>query len=433
MNNNNSDLYIRNLRSKAEEILQEQENSAPETREELSPERFRAIIHELNIHQVELEIQNEQLRQAQKELELARIRYYELYDLAPVGYLTLDEKGIIQETNLTAAHLFERGKEKILKQPLTHFITPDDQDIHYLSFKELEKTGEQKVYELRMLNKEGSPFWVQVEMTKAQDPESGENIYRTVIIDITERKQAENTVKTNLEHKEDKLESLGILAGGIAHDFNNHLATLQGNLSLVKSYKNRPDMLEEKIQNMETVVQRAKELNDHLFEFATGGTADNKVISIKNLIKETTRYILSSSSRVSCSLAIPKNLWEVKIDEEQITQVLYNIINNAAQSMTEGGVISVSAENVTLESEKEDFIPLPAGKYVKISIKDEGPGIQEKNLQKIFDPFYTAKVEGSGMGLATSYSIVKKHNGYIQVKSELGKGSTFNVFLPAHM
>ena len=178
------------LRKRAEEKAREQVDALPENLSALS-EETRRLFHELRVHQIELEIQNEELRRAQVELEAARTRYFDLYDLAPVGYFTLSEKGLILEANLTAAGLLGVGRSALVKQPLSRFILSDDQDTYYRFRKRLFETGAPQVCDLRIVNGEGSPFWARMEVTVAQDGESGAPVCRAVVSDITERKQAE--------------------------------------------------------------------------------------------------------------------------------------------------------------------------------------------------------------------------------------------------
>jgi CheY-like chemotaxis protein/anti-sigma regulatory factor (Ser/Thr protein kinase) len=162
--------------------------------------------------------------------------------------------------------------------------------------------------------------------------------------------------------------------------------------------------------------------------FAKGGAPVKKVSSIKVLIEDSTIFALRGSN-VKPEFSFAKNLWNVEIDEGQISEVINNLIINANQAMPDGGVINVYAENVHVS--KDDVLPLGEGKYVKIVIEDKGIGISEDYLQKIFDPFFTTKQDGSGLGLATTYSIIKKHDGYIDVKSDIGKGTSFYIYLPA--
>jgi CheY-like chemotaxis protein len=173
---------------------------------------------------------------------------------------------------------------------------------------------------------------------------------------------------------------------------------------------------------------RARDLTQQLLTFSKGGAPIKKTASIDELLKDTTVFTLSGSN-VKCKFSIPEDLWSVEIDEGQISQVINNLIINADQAMPEGGTISISAENVIIGA--EDVLPLKEGRYLKIKIQDQGIGIPEEYLQKIFDPYFTTKQKGSGLGLTIAYSIIKNHKGYIAVKSKLGVGSKFSIYLPA--
>ena len=189
--------------------------------------------HELGVHQIELEMQNEELRRTQEELEGSRARYFDLYDLAPVGYFTLSEQGLILEANLTAARLLGVARATLVKQPLSRFIFPGDQDIHYRHRKQLLETGAPQSWELRLLRKDAAPFWARVEATTAQDAD-GAAVWRVAVSDITESKRTEEE-KAKLEAQNrqlQKAEGLGRMAGAIAHHFNNHLTAVMGNLEL---------------------------------------------------------------------------------------------------------------------------------------------------------------------------------------------------------
>jgi len=240
--------------------------------------------------------------------------------------------------------------------------------------------------------------------------------------DITgKRKMEEELLKTQ------KLESIGILASGIAHDFNNILTAILGNVSLAKMHWHPREVIE-RLTDVERALVRAKELTQQLLTFSKDRAPTVKTTSIARLLKESASFALSGS-RAKCEFSLPGDLWVVEIDEGQISQVIDNIVINADQAMPEGGIVKVVAENVVIGT--EDFLPLKAGNYVKVSIEDRGIGIPEENLQKIFDPYFTTKQKGSGLGLAVSHSIIKNHNGHIAVESRLGIGSTFHIYLPA--
>lgn len=242
-----------------------------------------------------------------------------------------------------------------------------------------------------------------------------------------ERKAEEHLLKVQ------KLESVGLLAGGIAHDFNNILTSIMGNVSLAKLKMERLKCTDtEELLNLlteaEKASQQARNLTHQLLTFAKGGAPILKSTTISDLLRDTAGFALRGSN-VKCDFQFPDDLWKVEADEGQISQVIYNLVINADQSMPYGGVIEITADNVVLTQEKA--LPLEAGNYVKILVRDTGMGIPEDHLDKIFDPYFSTKQKGSGLGLTTSYSIINKHRGLIEVESQLGKGSAFTIFLPA--
>jgi CheY-like chemotaxis protein len=230
--------------------------------------------------------------------------------------------------------------------------------------------------------------------------------------------------------KAEKLESLGTLAGGIAHDFNNALMAILGNISFVKSEVERGGDLFESLAEAENAVFRAKDLTAQLLTFSKGGSPIKKTGSLTGLIRDSVRYSLKKAD-VQSNFSIAEDLWPVEFDQAQIDQVIRNVATNAEQAMPDGGIVEVSAENVTLPGQSESGLPLFPGRYVKISIKDEGKGIPEDSISRIFDPFFTTKTKGSGLGLSVAYSIMNSHNGYIRALSQVGKGATFEIYLPA--
>ncbi len=223
-----------------------------------------------------------------------------------------------------------------------------------------------------------------------------------------------------------KLESVGILAGGIAHDFNNVLTAILGNISLVERIK---DFEKQKplLANAEKACMRAKGLTQQLLTFARGGEPIRETASIHDVIRDSADFVLQGSN-VACNFTIPDTLWLVKIDKGQISQVVQNIALNAKNAMPKGGVIDIVCENWAWE--KNGACPAP-GNYVRVTIKDTGIGISAENIEKIFDPYFTTRDVGHGLGLAVTRSIIAKHNGYIEVVSKLGEGTAFIIYLPA--
>lgn len=228
----------------------------------------------------------------------------------------------------------------------------------------------------------------------------------------------------------EKLESTGVLAGGIAHDFNNLLSIIIGNLSLAQVYTNKNDKIAKILMDTEKACFRARDLTKQLLTFSKGGSPIKKTISIIELIKETVIFALRGSN-VGYAFSITPDLFPVNVDEGQINQVLSNIVINASHAMPEGGTVITMAENIEIDPKNTFATPLPPGLYIRISIRDHGTGIAKKNLQSIFDPYFTTKPTGSGLGLATAHSIIEKHEGFIAVQSQETKGTSFDIYLPA--
>jgi PAS domain S-box-containing protein len=240
---------------------------------------------------------------------------------------------------------------------------------------------------------------------------------------ITGRKRAEEE-----RLRFSKLESLGTLSGGIAHDFNNILTAILGNIGLAMLDGKIEPQVRDRLAQAEQACIRAQALSRQLLTFAKGGAPIKKIVSIANLLKESA-ILTSSGSKSRDEVSIPEDLWSVEADEGQINQVISNLLINADQAMPEGGIIKIKTENILVEAESN--LPISKGKYVKLAIADQGIGISPKYLDKIFDPYFSTKQKGSGLGLATAYSIIKNHSGHIQVESQLGVGTTFYIYLPA--
>jgi PAS domain S-box-containing protein len=247
--------------------------------------------------------------------------------------------------------------------------------------------------------------------------------------DITELKRAQED-RLELERQllqAQKLESLGVLAGGIAHDLNNIMMVILGNLDLLASVK-LPERSRGQLLNAEKACEQAQTLANRLLTFAKGGLPIKKIQPLGKLLNESASLALSGS-RSKLSIDLRENLWAVEVDASQMIQVFCNLLINADQAMPQGGSVAIQAENVKVE--KEDILPLKTGKYVKVTIADQGLGIPPPYLDKIFDPYFTTKPKGSGLGLTTAYSIVKQHLGHLAVESVGDVGATFSVYLPA--
>jgi signal transduction histidine kinase/CheY-like chemotaxis protein len=250
---------------------------------------------------------------------------------------------------------------------------------------------------------------------------------RGIIIDNRDQKRLEQEIL-----KAQKLESLGILAGGIAHDFNNILTSILGNLSLARLYLDRGDngvdRVRDRVSDAETASRRAKDLTQQLLTFSKGGKPVKRLIASAEVIREAAGFT-SIGSGVRCEFDLAEDLWDVEADAGQLTQVLNNLVINASQAMGRGGLVRIIADNIP-EARSKTF-SLGAGNHIRICVQDRGTGIPEEYLSRVFDPYFTTKEGGSGLGLATAYSIVHNHGGTITVDSRPGEGTTVCIFLPA--
>ena len=225
-----------------------------------------------------------------------------------------------------------------------------------------------------------------------------------------------------------KLESLGLLAGGIAHDFNNLLTVLMGNVSLIRLDKSLSAEAKESLEQAAKAAGRARDLTQQLLTFAKCGAPLRVAVSLPEVVREVAEFALRGS-KVSCRFDLPADLWPADVDKGQIGQVVQNIVINALQAMPDGGVMEIALSNREVGPEFGDV--LAPGRYLRLDLTDHGPGIPAADLGRIFDPYFTTTKQGSGLGLATVHSIVKKHAGHITAESAPARGTTFHIWLPA--
>ena len=241
--------------------------------------------------------------------------------------------------------------------------------------------------------------------------------------DVTDHNRLEEELR-----KVQKLESLGLLAGGIAHDFNNLLTGILGSVSLAQLHADTGSQQAAWLLEAEKAIERARTLTQQLLTFSKGGAPVRKTARIDELILDSASFALRGSN-VGCEFSIPDDLWPVDIDEGQISQVISNLVVNADEAMPEGGTVRVGARNLAPGEPRPS--ELPDGRCVEISVTDQGIGVPTEYLERIFDPYFTTKKKGSGLGLTTCYAIVRKHGGTITVESRPGRGSTFRICLEA--
>ena len=361
-------------------------------------------------------------KQAEEALRKSVERYRLLHEYAPIGILLASRSGQILEVNSAAIQIL--GSPTVEATKGINLITFPllIQAGVSAAFQHCVETGQVVSGEYPYITNWGKSVYAHLSFVPIPDNHGRVNLVHAIIEDITERKRMEEELQ-----KTQKLESLVVLAGGIAHDFNNLLTGIFGYIDLARSVSKDVRAIEYLEATLSTMT-RARALTLQLLTFAKGGAPVQKLTPLIPFIEEAVNFALSGSN-ISCRFDLAENLRPCNIDKNQIGQVIDNIVINAQQAMPNGGTLEITAGNVPLG--KKGHPSLAEGHYVKVSIKDTGIGIPKDVMPRIFDPFYTTKTKGHGLGLATSYSIVKRHGGCIDVESEPGKGSTFHVYLPA--
>lgn len=355
-----------------------------------------------------------------QELRETADRYRLLFEHSPVGIFHYDQYLILTRSNHRFAQILKSSQENLLGLDLRKL-----KDRSVLPALEDALQGQMGHYEgLYRATTSETEVWINMNTGPVLDRD-GKTIGGVGIVeDTSEHRRSEDE-----RNRHQKLESLGLLAGGIAHDFNNLLTSVLANISLLKHPTQPLAMADREIlSDAELAALRARDLTQQLLTFSKGGAPVKRMTRLDKLIRETTSFALRGSSS-KYELQIDPDLWPADVDAAQIAQVIQNLVINADQAMQGGGSILIRAHNLRLG--KNEKSGLDAGDYVRIQVVDNGIGIPAKNLEHIFDPYFTTKQNGSGLGLTTSYSIINKHRGRVSVQSDVGKGSQFNVYLPA--
>jgi PAS domain S-box-containing protein len=408
---------LSDLRRLAEEKAQALQTRLPET---LSPEEAGRLIHELQVHQIELELQNEELRRAQVELEASRARYFDLYDLAPVGYLTLSEQGLILEANLTGAGLLGLARRDLINQPLTRYILPEDQDIYYWHHRQLLEMGTSRECEIRMLRSDTASFWARLESTVVWDGESGDCVCRVVVSDIDARKQAEGNL-ADLNRRKDEFLAM------LSHELRNPLAPILNAVQLLQLQKDENAVQRKARAIIERQVRQLTHLVSDLLDIA--GTATGRIqlcreqVAVSGIVEravETVRPLIDQRKQELTVSLPPDPIW-LEADGSRLAQVVTNLLNNAAKYTDQGGRIWLSVHQ--------------EGDQAVLRVRDTGLGIAPALLPHVFDLFTQAERSsdraqgGLGIGLALVKRLVELHGGTVTVSSTLGQGSEFVVRL----
>lgn len=404
------------LRQRAEAQVLEREARLPEP---LAPEAARQLLHELQVHEIELQLQNEELQRAQAELEATRTRYFDLYDLAPVGYLTLDEHGLIAEANLRAAELLGVPRKALAQMPLSRFILPEDQDLYYLHLRQLLADGNPQGCEVRLARGDAAPFWGRLESTVVPDPK-GALGYSVLLSDINDRRLLQQELV-----RTERLRAVGELAAGVSHNLNNLLTAIVIPAEMMLLNPNDHIRVVHLAKTILEATSRATDLVHQLHVSVRNDSPEPlKPINLGQAIEEAvavTRPRWKDEPEAQ-GLAIKVHLAlgetpRIKGNPTGLHDMLANLLLNAVDAMPQGGTI-------TLRTETD-------GQFVKMYVSDTGVGMTEETRRRVFEPFFTTKTNvGTGLGLSTLYNTITLWGGTAAVESTPGKGTSFVLSFP---
>jgi two-component system cell cycle sensor histidine kinase/response regulator CckA len=410
------------LRARAEERLAERSGpGAPAT----SAKDAARLVHELEVHQIELEMQNEDLRRSRAEAEAALALYTELYDFAPVGYFTLGPLGSIRRANLGAAKLLGTERARLIDRRLGAFVASASlADLDAALTTALGGAG-QGSCEVRLAaprDETGESSWLQLTVSAAGDDE-----LRAVAVDVTERRKAELLLRTS-----QKMEAIGRLAGGVAHDFNNLLTVVLGGVEAARVTIERGRSPHEELGLVTDAAQRAAALTRKLLAFGRRQMLRPEVVDANALTRGLTNLLHSLvGERIQLVLELAPDLAPIEVDPVQLEQAIVNLVVNAHDAMPDGGRLTVSTANVDVVAGHRSRGVKP-GSYVVFTVTDTGTGMDGETIAHIFEPFFTTKARdrGTGLGLASVAGIVEQCGGEITVRSAPGTGTTFEIYFP---
>jgi len=403
----------------------------------LSGKEVKTLLHELRVHQVELEMQNNELKRSQLELQTARDEYADLYDFSPVGYCTTSADGVILKANRTLSTLLGVEKPALIGETLFRFVSKEAQDIFYLYRRRMFETDGARTCELGMVKADGSRFDAQLDSIPVADAQGHFTRTRTTVSDISERKKMEKALRESEEQlrQTHKMTAIGTMAGGIAHDFNNLLMVILGNIELAQDRVPGGSDIADHLGSARRAGMRAAEKIKQILHVSRQKDTPSTPVRITAIVDASlNRFSASLPAGIEIKREFSAQIDTVIAHESQIRLVLTHLCDNAVEAMEKsGGQLTIGLRNVVIEKDTA-YSPryLPAGSYLNLSVSDTGYGIDPRILDQIFTPYFTTKsmAKGRGFGLAVVYGILLNHNGRIFVSSERGKGTTVDIYLP---
>ncbi len=411
-------------------LLQSQAGTPDELREELIE-----ALHEVQVAQEELRAQNEELIATHEEVELERLRYRELFDLAPEAYLFTDLGGVVRESNLHAAILLGVARRFLLGKALAAFVTLEDRARFRTMLADLPASSAAHHFGVRLQSRRGEVVEVALSVSVAKGGDGKPIGLRWLLRDTTDQaREKEELVRREGEARSaaeasearsrhvQKLESLGVLAGGIAHDFNNLLHVILGNADLALGRVGSHSTAREPLDEVIRATQRAADLTRQMLAYSGKGAVEIRLLDLSREVREMATLLRTAiSKQATLAYDLASDLPAVRADPTQVRQIVMNLITNASDALgDQPGTITLRTLAGSTES-----------KEVILEVSDTGMGMENDTLRRIFDPFFTTKFSGRGLGLAAVMGIVKGHHGQIRIRTAPGEGTTFRIFLPA--
>ena len=378
----------------------------------------------------------EQRKVSEEALRKSEGRYRTILEDIEEGYFECDLSGRLTFFNDTLCRIMGFSRAELLGMDGRHFMSA--RSARKITERLRHITSERdaiKVTELEVFRRDRAHRTMEISASLILDRQGQPAGHRGLVHDVTERLQAERE-RRRMERKfqqVQRLKGLGTLAGGVAHDFNNLLMGIQGNISVLLLDCPPDSELYENLQSIQQCVESGAKLTQQLLGFARGGKYVVEPTNLNRIVHATSQLFGRTRKEIIIFENYEEDIWAVNVDQKQIEQVLLNIYINAWQAMPEGGELYLRTENLVLDGRHGNLFPATAGKYVKISVRDTGRGMDETTMQRIFEPFFTTKEigTGTGLGLASAFGIIKNHNGYIDVHSKPGQGAIFAIYLPA--
>lgn len=429
---------IDDLDSKETQVLYNKIDFPQKKLEQLSGQEIQGLVNNLQLHQIELEMQNEALILSQQKLEESNQRYLALYNHAPVCFCTLDKSDNIIGVNQTFVKFIGLSEKQLKKITLHDLVFQEDQDKFYLFNKQRLKTPQISRTELRLNKADQQAVWGQLSAIEYFDGD-GNPVTLIGIVDITERKQSEAQLFEIKEQRihATKMESLGYLTSGIAHDFNNILAGIMGytQLAQITAAKGESKLTSGHLAKTLSATNRARALIEQMSSFSKQSTAEvskPKATKLTPVIQEAVPLIRPSiAETIKLNLHILDNELEACVEPLKLQQIILNLAINAHEAMGQNGSVDIvlstfNAQEILCNSCHKVF----SGEFAQITIQDSGPGIPESILDKVFLPFFTSKNIGKGMGLSVVHGLVHAHGGHIYIDTDNVTGGKINILFP---